>query len=274
MPAKTWLLTGCSTGFGRALAELLLTRGEHVIATARKPGTLDALVAPHGERALALRLDVTRLEDVESVVAAAQERFGAIDVLINNAGCGQLGTVEDAPIEHARAVVETNLFGTLAMIKAVLPQMLRRRSGQIVNIGSVAGQIGFAAMPYYSASKFALAGLTEALAAEVAALGVKVTLAELGPFATNFTSSLEVVPISSHYDMAAITQIAGNSHWGVGEDPHAGATALLAVLADPSPPRRLILGQLGLEVVARHDAFRREERERWLATAKLEIGNA
>jgi NAD(P)-dependent dehydrogenase (short-subunit alcohol dehydrogenase family) len=271
MPARTWLITGCSTGFGRVMAELLLARDERVIVTARKPETLKGLVEAHPERALALKLDVTQPSDIECAVASARERFGRVDVLINNAGYGHVGTVEQATIEDARAMLETNLLGTLAMIKAVLPEMLQRRSGQIVNIGSVAGQIGFPALGYYSASKFALTGLTESLAAEVAQFGVKVTLAELGPFATEFSRSMTIVPPSPHYNLPALTRTAGNSNWGAGDDPHAGAAALLAALEAPSPPRRLILGQPGLDVVALHDSYRRDERERWLDTSKLKI---
>lgn len=270
MPAQTWMITGCSTGFGRLLAELLLARGERVVATARRPETLAGLVAPHGERALALRLDVTRPDDVAAAHDAALARFGSIDVLVNNAGYGGLGTVEDAPIDEARALFETNFFGTLAVTKAVLPRMIARQAGRIVMIGSVAGQIGFPALAYYSASKFALAGLTESLAAEVAPLGIQVTLAELGPFATQFTASMAFVAPSPHYDLAALSVEAGNSQWGGGEDPEPAARALLAALADPSPPRRLILGQPGLDVVALHDGRRRAEREKWLATSRAE----
>ena len=269
--ARTWLVTGCSTGFGRALAELLLARGEQVVATARKPEVLDTLVAPHGEQALALRLDVTRAEDVAEVVETARRQFGLIDVLVNNAGYGQVGTVEDTPIEAARAALETNYLGALAMIKAVLPEMLERRAGQIVNVGSVAGQIGFPALGYYCASKFALSGLSESLAAELAPLGIRVTLAELGPFATDFTRSMGIVPPSAHYDMAALARASGNSEWDAGDDPRAGAEALLAALNDPAPPRRLILGQPGVDVVALHEARRREESERWLGVSRLEV---
>ncbi|MBW8752801.1 MAG: SDR family NAD(P)-dependent oxidoreductase [Sphingomonadales bacterium] len=270
MPAQTWMITGCSTGFGRVLAELLLERGNRVVATARRPETLADLAAAHGDQALALKLDITSEAEIERAVAAAQDRFGAIDVLVNNAGYGGLGTVENAPIAEARAMFETNFFGTLAMIKAVLPGMIARGSGQIVNIGSVAGQIGFPALAHYSASKFALAGLTESLGAEVAPLGIKVTLAELGPFATHFTASMAFVPPSPHYDLAALSIEAGNSEWGAGDDPEAGAKALLAALADPAPPRRLILGQPGLKVVALHDGRRRAEREKWLGLSRLE----
>ena len=274
MRARTWLLTGCSKGFGRALAELLLMRGERVIATARKRESLNGLVGLDCERALALSLDVTVPDQVQSAVASAQERFGPIDVLINNAGYGQVGTVEDSPIEAARAVMETNLFGAIAMIKAVLPGMRQRRSGQIVNIGSVAGQIGFPALGYYCASKFALSGLTESLAAEVAGLGIMVTLAELGPFATSFTRSMSVIPPSPHYDLAALAHAAGNSGWGTGDDPYVGAAALLSALTDSAPPRRLILGQPGLTVVALHEAMRRDERQRWHSISQLDTADA
>jgi NAD(P)-dependent dehydrogenase (short-subunit alcohol dehydrogenase family) len=263
------MITGCSTGFGRVLAELLLARGERVVATARKPETLAGLVDGHDERVLLLKLDITSGEDIERAVAAAQDRFGQVDVLVNNAGYGGLGTVEDAPMEEARAMFETNFFGTLAMIKAVLPGMIARNAGQIVNVGSVAGQIGFPALAHYSASKFALAGMTESLGAEVAPLGIKVTLAELGPFATHFTASMAFVPPSPHYDLAALSVHAGNSEWGAGDDPEAGAEALIAALADVDPPRRLILGQPGLAVVALHDGRRHAERAKWLAVSQL-----
>jgi NAD(P)-dependent dehydrogenase (short-subunit alcohol dehydrogenase family) len=269
MPCRTWLVTGCSSGFGRALAELLLQRGERVVATARNPATLADLVAAHGDRALALKLDITRPEDIEAAVAAAHERFGPIDGLINNAGYGSLGSVEETPVEAARALMETNFFGTLAMIRAVVGDMRARGAGLIVNIGSVAGQIGFPVLGYYCASKFALAGLTESLAAELRPLGVRVTLAELGPFETNFAGAMEVHPPAPHYDMAALTQVAGNAAWGAGEDPRAGAAALLEALDDPDPPLRLVLGQAGLDVVALHDGRRAPEREKWLANSKL-----
>lgn len=269
MDRKTWLITGCSTGFGRALAQRLLERGDRVAATARNPATLADLVAPYGERALALKLDVTRADDIADAVAAARTRFGAIDVLVNNAGYGDMGTIEDTPVEVARAMMETNVFGTLAMIRAVVTEMRERGSGQIVNIGSVAGQIGFPGLAYYSASKFALAGLTESLAAELALLGVKVTLAELGPFATDFTRTMKVTPPAAHYDMAALSQTAGNAGWGAGDDPGAGAEALLAALDAPEPPVRLILGQPALDVAALHEARRTQERERWREVSAL-----
>lgn len=267
----TWLVTGCSTGFGRSLAEALLSRGETVVATARRLEALDYLGGYPEERVLRLQLDITDADRLGAAVAEIEARIGKIDVLVNNAGYGALGTVEDAPVGQARAMFETNYFGTLALTKAVLPQMIARREGRIVMIGSVAGQIGFPGLAHYCASKFALAGMTEALAAEVAPLGIKVTLAELGPFATQFAASMAIVPPSAHYDLAALAVEAGNSHWGAGNDPRAGAEALLAALADPEPPRRLVLGQPGLEVVALHEGRRAAEREKWLTVARLEL---
>jgi NAD(P)-dependent dehydrogenase (short-subunit alcohol dehydrogenase family) len=272
--ARTWLITGCSIGFGRELAQQLLAQGERVVATARKPETLADLVAGHEDRALALRLDVTDPEQIAAAVAAAHDRFGAIDALINNAGGGYFGPVEDAPIADARAMMELNFFGALAMVKAVLPEMVARHAGTIVNIGSVAGEVGFAGIGYYSASKFALAGLTESMAAELAPLGIAVMLAALGPFATNFAGAMGAVQPSPHYDMAALAKVGGNSHWAAGHDSRLGAAALIEAAQSASPPRRLVLGELGVEVVELHQERRAKEAERWKATSLLELAHA
>jgi NAD(P)-dependent dehydrogenase (short-subunit alcohol dehydrogenase family) len=275
MEPKTWLITGCSTGFGRALGEELLERGNNVVLTARRPELLDTLVATYPDQALALRLDVTQPADIAAALAAARSGFGRIDGLVNNAGHGLLAMVEEGTLESARGMMEVHYFGVLALIKAILPEMRARRSGTIVNVGSVAGQIGFPALSHYCASKFALAALTESLAAEVRALGIKVILAELGPFATDFTGSMQMtMPTTPDYDLAAMSVLAGNSHWSAGEDPRAGARALLATLDDPEPPVRLVLGPEGLEVADLHDARRREARERWRETGMLSASDA
>ena len=167
-------------------------------------------------------------------------------------------------------MMEVHYFGAMELIKAVLPEMHARRSGQIINVGSVAGQIGFPGISHYCASKFALAGLTESLAAEVRALGIKVILAELGPFATQFAGSMTMtMPSSPDYDMAAMSVAAGNSHWTAGDNPHAGARALLAALDAPDTPVRLVLGPEGLKVADLHDGRRREAREHWRETGML-----
>jgi len=251
------------------LAQLLLDRGQKVVATARRPESIADLVAGREHHALALALDVTREESIGNALALARARFGRIDVLVNNAGFGDMGTVEETPVAVARAMMETNYFGPLAIIRNVVTEMRTRRSGQIVNIGSVAGQIGFPALGYYGASKFALAGMTEALAAELCPLGVHVTLAELGPFATDFTRTMTFNPRAPHYDMAALTQTAGNANWGAGDCPRVGAVALLSALDAPQPPVRLILGRPGLEVIALHDERRAREREAWRTVSEL-----
>ena len=174
MTATTWLVTGCSTGFGRAMAEELLERGDNVVATARRLELLEPLVAAYPERAMALKLDVTQPAEVAAAVAATRARFGRIDGLVNNAGAGMLALVEDGSLDAARAMMEVHYFGVLELIRAVLPEMRARRSGSIVNVGSVAGQIGFPGISYYCASKFALAGLTESLAVHWAKKGVRV----------------------------------------------------------------------------------------------------
>ncbi len=231
---------------------------------------LTDLVQSHGERVLPLKLDVTRPDDIAAAVAATRARFGQIDGLVNNAGAGNFGLVEDGTIESARQMMEVHYFGALGLIKAVLPEMRARRSGVIINVGSVAGQIGFPAISHYCASKFALAGLTESLAAEVRAMGIKVVLAELGPFATDFTGSMQMAaPSSPDYDLAAMSVEAGNSHWSVGEPPRAGAKALLATLDAPEPPVRIVLGPEGLDVADLHDGRRRAAREKWREVGML-----
>ena len=271
MTQGCWLISGCSGGFGQALAHRLLESGECVALTARDPRTLDALVDTYPETTLPLRLDVTEASQIDAAVAAATQRFGTVGALVNNAGGGHMGTIETAPLDDARAMMELNYFGALALIKAVLPAMVRRRAGTIVNVGSVAGEVGFPAIGYYSAAKFALAGMTEALAAEVAPLGITVTNAELGPFATNFAGAMRIVPPPPHYDLAALSREAGNSGWSGGDDPDLGVRALLAALADPAPPRRLVLGAAGLEVVELHQRRRAAEADRWRGLSELAL---
>ena len=269
MSNRTWFVTGCSTGFGRALAQALLERGERVVVTARKRDMLAELIESHAARALALSLDITCQTEIDAAAKMAIERFGSIDVLVNNAGYGAVGTVEETSIDVARAMMETNYFGTLAVIRAVVPHMIRAQSGQVVNIGSVAGQIGFPLLAYYCASKFALAGMSESLAAELRPLGISVTLAELGPFATNFATSMTVNTPAAHYDAAALSRTAGNAGWGAGHDPKLGVEALLTALGRPDPPVRIILGQRAVEVTALHEARRAIERENWLSVSLL-----
>jgi NAD(P)-dependent dehydrogenase (short-subunit alcohol dehydrogenase family) len=183
-PKRTWLITGCSTGLGRALAGVLIARGERVFATARKPEQLDDLVDGH-EDAHALRLDVTSADNIQTVVDAV-EKAGGVDVLVNNAGYGYLTAFEEADEDGYRKQFETNMFGLVAMIKAILLGMRARGRGHIVNIASVGGFVGNPGSAFYAATKFGVVGLSESLSKEVGPLGIKVTVVEPGPFRTDW----------------------------------------------------------------------------------------
>jgi len=267
---RSWLVTGCSSGIGRELALELIRRGEKVAVTARNPAAVADLVALAPKNTVALRLDVTCPDEIAAAVAAATAAFGVIDVLVNNAGSGHIGRLEELSLEAVRGQFETNFFGAVALIKAVLPGMRRRRAGQIVNISSVAGLIGFPRLGAYCATKFALAGLTESLAGEVAGVGVKVSIIELGPFATNFSKALAVTPSAiADYDLAPPPYVVGNEHWGAGENPAAAAAAIVDAMSAEVPPLHLVLGKHGVEVAQLYRNRREAERERWAELSLL-----
>ena len=201
---QVWLITGCSTGFGMEMAKLLLARGERVVVTARRVEQLDELVRGQ-ENALAVALDVTKPEEIVAAVTAAEERFGRIDVLVNNAGYGYLAAIEEGEDAAVRAMFETNFFGLVALTKAVLPGMRERRSGTVVNVSSIGGLVSFGATGYYHATKYALEGMSESLAIEVAPLGIKVMIVEPGPFRTDWSgrSILESATVIDDYGPTA-----------------------------------------------------------------------
>ncbi len=248
---KVWLITGCSTGFGLELGKAVLARGGRAVLTARKPETLTDLVAEHGDRALAVRLDVTDTASVEQAVAAAEAKFGRVDVLVNNAGYGYLAAIEEGEDEGIRAQFETNFFGLLAVTKRVLPGMRQRRSGHIVNISSIGGLMAFAATGYYHATKFAVEGISESLAIEVAPLGIKVTIVEPGPFRTDWAgrSIIESATVIDDYAPTAgkrrqqTRERSGNQPG----DPARGATAIIQAVEAENPPLRLLLGAPALK---------------------------
>jgi NAD(P)-dependent dehydrogenase (short-subunit alcohol dehydrogenase family) len=181
-----WLITGCSTGFGRELAKLVLKRGWRAVVTARDASKVQDIAEGHGDRALVLPLDVTDAAQVQAVVAQAKQRFGRIDALVNNAGYGYLAAIEEGEDDEVRAMFETNVFGLIDMTKAVLPIMRAQRNGLIVNVSSIGGIASFAATGYYHATKYAVEGLSESLALEVKPLGIGVLIVEPGPFRTNW----------------------------------------------------------------------------------------
>jgi NAD(P)-dependent dehydrogenase (short-subunit alcohol dehydrogenase family) len=248
-----WFITGCSTGFGRELAAAVIGKGWRAVVAARNPDSVADLVARAPERAIAVRLDVTRAEDIQAAVAKAHEAFGQIDVLVNNAGFGYLAAVEEGEDDEVRAMFEANFFGAAAMIRAVLPRMRARRSGHVVNITSVGGLVGNPGSGYYAATKFALEGLGEALARETEALGIKVTAVEPGPFRTDWAGRslkqtrhpIEDYAAGAGTRRAAIAERSGKQPG----DPARAAQVIIEAVTAPEPPGHLVLGGPGLELV-------------------------
>ena len=250
-----WFVTGCSTGFGLELARLVLGRGLRLAATARDKARLTDLVAGHDDLALALDLDVTKAGEIKAAVRAAEERFGRIDVLVNNAGYGYLSTVEEADDDEIRAQFDANVFGLFALTRAVLPGMRARRRGHIINITSVAGLAGFPGSGYYAASKHAVEGWSDSLAAEGAPLGIKVTCVEPGPFRTDWAGrSLKTTPnrIPDYAESAGarikgVPELSGKQ----AGDPVRAGEAMIAITEQAQPPRHLVLGAFGYDAVTK-----------------------
>ena len=246
-----WFITGCSTGFGRELARAVRGRGQRVVVTARNAASLAEFDEDEG--CLVAPLDVTSTTQINAAVALAQTRFGRIDVLVNNAGYGYLAAVEEGDEDEVRAMFETNFFGLAHLIQAVLPGMRERRRGHIVNISSVGGLIGFSGIGYYNASKFAVEGLSEALAKELAPLGIKVTVVAPGPFRTDWAGrSLKTPrqPIAAYAETAGARRAAiqGRSGSQPG-DPVRAVAAIIAAVDAPQPPLHLVLGRIAYDGV-------------------------
>lgn len=258
--ARTWLITGCSQGLGRALAEEALERGHHVALTARKPESLADIATRYPAQTLVLRLDVTNGGDIAHCVAATQERFGRIDILVNNAGRGLVGAVEEARPNEYRALFDANVFGLIEMTRAVLPLMRAQQSGHIFNISSLAGFLGHPGVAYYCSTKFAVEGLSEGLAIELAPFGIGVTIVEPGSFATNFRASLQVM--ETKLDAYAATT--GVARGKVVEpprrqgDPRKAAAVLVAMAERGDAPLRLPLGEDCVGALDRKIAMLRE----------------
>ncbi|OLT05027.1 short-chain dehydrogenase/reductase [Pseudonocardia sp. CNS-004] len=261
-PSPVWFITGCSTGLGRALAGHVLRRGWRAAVTARDPQTVADLVNAHGDRAIALPLDVTDPEQVSAAVTCAEEVFGRIDVLVNNAGYGYLAAIEEGEDAQVRALFEANVFGAVSVTKALLPGMRARRSGHVVAISSLGGLAAFGATGYYHATKFALEGLSESLAAEVGPLGIGVTIVEPGAFRTNWSGpSMEqsAIRIDDYAETAGRRREATLATYGSQPgDPARAAEAIVAALEADAPPLRLVLGTAALQVArGKLDALQR-----------------
>ena len=241
-----WFITGCSKGLGKALAQEVLAAGYCVAATARRPEDLNDIVAEHGDQALALALDVTDTNQIADAVRAAEEHFGGIDVLVNNAGYGYLGAIEEGEDSDIRAMFETNVYGPLNLLKAVLPGMRQRGPGHVVNISSVGGMVTFPAVGYYHMAKFALEGLSETLAKELAPFGIGVTIVEPGAFRTDFRGGSVK---QSAVRLPAYAESAGkardkvlNAHGAQQGDPRRGGQAIITAIKSEHPPLHLVIG--------------------------------
>ena len=253
---KTWFITGASSGFGSAFAEYALERGDNVVATARSTAKLDALVARAPDRVLAVKLDVTKATDIAPAVDAAVRRFGRIDYLFNNAGYGVVGAIEETSDAELRALLDTNFFGAAAVTRAVLPVMRAQRSGAIVNVSSMGGQMSFEGVGAYSASKFALEGLSEALALEVKPFGIKVLIVEPGAFRTAFgrAEALRHMAVLPAYrdTLANVRGMMHDMHGAQPGDPAKAARAVVQALESANTPLRLQLGADSIGAVRAH----------------------
>ena len=248
---KVWFITGCSTGFGRAIASYVLSIGHNVVITARNISDISDLVVGYESTALVLSLDVTKPEQITDAVNKAIERFGSIDVLVNNAGIGYFGAVEESEDDAVRHMFEINFFGLANMTKAVLPTMRNQRSGHIINIASIGGLVAFPALGYYNASKFAVDGLSESLSKEVAHLGIHVTIVAPSGFRTDWagrSADNSKIVIADYADTAGANKsfIRGYSGNQPG-DPNRAAQAIVKAVESKEPPLRLLLGAAALK---------------------------
>jgi NAD(P)-dependent dehydrogenase (short-subunit alcohol dehydrogenase family) len=248
---KVWFITGCSTGFGRFLAIEALAKGYKVVVAARNTKDVQDIVANYPETALAVQLDVTIAEHIKTSVAAALDKFGQIDVLVNNAGIGYFGAIEESEEAEVRRMFEINVFGLAHMTQAVLPFMRKQRSGHILNIASIGGLRSFPGVGFYNATKYAVDGLSEALSKEVAPLGIKVTIIAPSGFRTDWAGR------SAHDSKIVIEDYATTAGKNKGDirgysgnqpgDPVRAAKAMIQVVESENPPLRLLLGAAALK---------------------------
>jgi NAD(P)-dependent dehydrogenase (short-subunit alcohol dehydrogenase family) len=261
--AKTWFITGTSRGFGRVWTEAALARGDNVAATARAVGTLGDLIERYSEaQLLPLTLDVTDKSGVNAAVAAAGRHFGRLDVVVNNAGYGLFGAVEEVTEEQARAQLETNFFGALWVTKAVLPILREQGSGHILQVSSIGGVNAWPNLGLYHASKWALEGMSQALAAEVDRFGIKVTLVEPTGYTTDWrdSSAVRADPIAAYDFLRSGPASPSGANRG---DPVATADAIMKLVDADDPPLRLFLGKGPLDVIKQEYAHRVATWEAW-----------
>ncbi|MHC3472599.1 SDR family oxidoreductase [Streptomyces sp. 7R007] len=265
--STTWFITGTSSGFGRLLTEQLLARGDRVAATARRPETLDDLRAEYGERLWSARLDVTDSEQIRRVVADAFKELGAIDVIVNNAGYGVFASVEEATDAQIQRVIDTNLLGSIHVIRAALPHLRTQGHGRIVQVSTAGGQTTYPNFSYYHASKWGIEGFCETVAREIAPFGIGLTIVEPGATPTGFGSALDTAPVMPEYEgtpAGEVRRAIASGAFPLPNDPHKIAQAMIDLVDSGATPLRLPLGSDTYEdvrasLVARlteHDAHR------------------
>jgi len=270
---KTWLITGCSTGFGRLLAEAALNRGDQVVATARDPAKLSDLAKAFPKTARAVALDVTKAGDAEKAIASAMEAFGRLDVLINNAGFGFIGAIEEATPDEYRPIFETNVFGLIETTRAALPALRKTGAGgRIVNMSSGAGIKGLQGSGHYNATKFAVEGISEALAQEVAPFGIAVIIVEPGPFRTDFLGRSISAAKRQMPEYAATAGVfrayRANNDGKQPGDPDKAIAVMLKAIDSDKPPLHLPLGARAYELARAKIAEFTRDIDAWEKVAK------
>ncbi len=274
MTEKVWFITGTSRGFGREWAIAALDRGDKVAATARDTATLADLVDKFGDAILPITLDVTDRTADFAAVKQAHDHFGRLDVVVNNAGYGQFGFVEELSEQDARDQIETNVFGALWVTQAALPYLREQRSGHIIQVSSIGGIIAFPNVGIYHASKWALEGFSQALAREIAPFGVHVTLIEPAGFDTDWagSSSRRAEELPAYADVHAATEEVRKRRWSAPGDPKASAAAVLRVVDAEQPPLRVFFGTAPLELAKADYEERLRTWEQWQSVAELAQG--
>lgn len=268
MGDKVWLITGCSTGFGRALANQVIDAGYKVVVTARNPETLKDLQKKNEANVLALKLDVTDKDQARDAVQQSMERFGKIDVLVNNAGIGYFSSVEESVEEETRKMFEVNFWGLMNMTNAVLPVMRQQKSGHIINFSSISGLVSFPAVGYYNATKYAVEGISESLAQEVAPFQIRVTLIEPGLFRTDWAGRSSVKTETAIYTESVrdtIARFEGISGKEPG-NPDKAAKVMISLVESDDPPLRLLLGKSAYQMASNKFTTLLRNMETWKDT--------
>jgi NAD(P)-dependent dehydrogenase (short-subunit alcohol dehydrogenase family) len=264
--SKVWLITGSSRGFGRSLAEAVLAKGDQLVATARNTEQIADLAARYGNQVRIVQLDVNRFEQAEAAIQAAFEAFGRLDVLVNNAGYGNVSSIEETSMEDFRAQVETNLWGVINVTKAALPLLREQGHGHIVQFSSIGGRTGAPGLAPYQTAKWAVEGFSEVLSKEVGPLGLKVTLIEPGGFRTDWAgSSMQHIAPRDEYQatvgglLAHLRDTTGKENG----DPDKAAQAIIAIVNEENPPLRLLLGSDAVAIANAVDQGKLAETKRW-----------